>query len=287
MSMDEGASDSGADDFHAQIAAMTPQQLRDQFKSEANSHRAMLQRASKDPTLVVAPDWRPFRNFLRDMGRVPVPGWTLDRIDAGRREYGPGLCRWADKKTQSENRSNTRWVPFGDGFITGAELSRRSGRPPSSVYAALDAGQSAEEILSPEHGNKYRPQSAGDDREAEAWRADYRKWLNGEVHQEKRAYAPPEVYDLIRTSLEAARADRELTARGYYELDASEEAEWSALMNSTAGQTRWTKAPAQADHALKSLWISNPKLADRLTGRAGYHLLTYFQWAEFLSKRPA
>ena len=287
MTIDKGASDGGAGDFLDRIASMRPQQLRDNFKSEANSHRAMLARSKKDPTLIVAPEWRTFGNFLRDMGPIPLPGWTIDRKDSNRREYGPDLCRWADKQTQSENRLSTRWVPVGDEVITAAELARRSGRPASSVYAALDAGLSGEQILSPEHGPKYQPLTTVDAIEGEAWLAAYRKWLRGHVHAGKRPYAPPEVYELIKTSIAAANADRELTLRGYYELAPDEEDEWSALMESEAGQTRWVTAPARADHALRSLRISNPKLADRLTGRAGYHLLTYFQWAVFLEKAPA
>lgn len=287
MTMDKGALDGGADGFLDRIASMTRQQLRDEFKSEANSHRAMLQRSRKDPTFVVDQRWKVFENFLRDMGPIPFPGWTIDRINSERREYGPDLCRWADKKTQSENRSSTRWVPVGDEVITAAELVRRSGRPASSVYAALKAGQSADQILSLEHGPNYLPLTAVDVIDADAWQAAYRKWLRGHVHADKRPYAPPEVYELIKTSIDAAKADRELTRRGYYELAPGEEDEWSELMASEAGQTRWTTAPARAEHALKSLWISNPKLADRLTGRAGYHLLSFYQWAEFLEKAPA
>lgn len=43
-----------------------------------------------------------FQNFLADMGPRPI-GMTLDRINPNA-DYTPENCRWADPKTQRENR---------------------------------------------------------------------------------------------------------------------------------------------------------------------------------------
>jgi hypothetical protein len=46
--------------------------------------------------------------FLQDVGYPkPSPEYSIDRIDPDN-HYGPGLCRWADAKTQAANRRPRR-----------------------------------------------------------------------------------------------------------------------------------------------------------------------------------
>lgn len=60
-----------------------------------------------DRCIGVCNHWSEYENFLLDMGRIPHPGYTLDRINnhAG---YSKENCRWTDKKTQAINRRTTK-----------------------------------------------------------------------------------------------------------------------------------------------------------------------------------
>lgn len=54
-----------------------------------------------------------YQNFLRDMGRAPVPQSTIERIDneAG---YDPENCRWASRKVQARNKRNNFEITYDD-----------------------------------------------------------------------------------------------------------------------------------------------------------------------------
>lgn len=47
------------------------------------------------------------RHFLEDMGEIPHPGWTLNRINNDG-NYEPGNCNWADAQEQANNRTTNK-----------------------------------------------------------------------------------------------------------------------------------------------------------------------------------
>ncbi len=94
--------------------------LRNRFPSEYQSWLNMKKR--RNAGFSVDRVWLGvggFETFLGDMGSKPTLSHTLDRNDPADRRYGPGLCRWSDKKTQTRNRRNTI-------FLTDRDDVRRS-----------------------------------------------------------------------------------------------------------------------------------------------------------------
>jgi hypothetical protein len=65
-----------------------------------------------------------FENFFADMGFRPHPSYSLDRKDNSKGYYKDN-CRWADKKTQTENRDYTVWVTYRGERMTVAEAAKR------------------------------------------------------------------------------------------------------------------------------------------------------------------
>lgn len=83
-----------------------------------------------------------FRIFLKINGHIPHQHWTLDRIDPTG-GYVPENLRWASKRTQTENRTNSRSVLIGQERLTIAEASRRYGKSYDAVRMGLNRSGSA------------------------------------------------------------------------------------------------------------------------------------------------
>jgi hypothetical protein len=64
-----------------------------------------------------------YENFLKDMGRRPSVGFSLDRIDVNG-DYSPENCRWTDQKTQQQNRRNTLFVEVHGKRMPAIKLAR-------------------------------------------------------------------------------------------------------------------------------------------------------------------
>lgn len=69
--------------------------------------------------------WLKFENFYADMGDPP-DGLTLDRKNNSK-GYSPANCRWADKMTQTLNRTNTKFLTFKGETLCVSHWARRLG----------------------------------------------------------------------------------------------------------------------------------------------------------------
>jgi hypothetical protein len=86
-----------------------------------------------------------FANFLKDMGE-PARGMTLDRINNAK-GYSPSNCRWADRHTQSENRSMAIMVAHNGENRCVTAWCRILKLRPSSIYRRIKRGLTPKEAL--------------------------------------------------------------------------------------------------------------------------------------------
>ena len=126
---------------------LTRMELRKKYPGEATSHRHMLERAASHGR-TIHPQFREFRDFFAIVGPKPFPDATLDRIDNDDPEYAPGKVRWADKRTQSNNRRNTLLFQSSDGrqFLS-SELAKLHGVKPGAIRQRRQRGWSDEAII--------------------------------------------------------------------------------------------------------------------------------------------
>ena len=95
----------------------------------------------------VCAKWHLFDGFLEDMWSSWGDGLTLER-DSVSLGYGPSNCRWATRKEQARNKSNTRWVRTVDGrTISLAQLAEERGVPYKRLHERITDGMSLRKAL--------------------------------------------------------------------------------------------------------------------------------------------
>ena len=107
----------------------------------------MKQRAQQGPC-TVHPDMQSLEGFLSIMGPMPKPTMTVDRIDNDRKEYAPGNVRWASKRTQANNRSNTVILTDRNGAARPlTDWAKSTGQNPNTMRQRRSRGWSDMEII--------------------------------------------------------------------------------------------------------------------------------------------
>lgn len=95
--------------------------------------------------IAVCERWDDFAEFLADMGKRPL-GCTLDRINVNG-DYSPANCRWADSKTQANNKRSNRIIEIEGVEKTLQAWCDQYGTEPSKVRYRLSVGYSPLEAL--------------------------------------------------------------------------------------------------------------------------------------------
>ena len=85
-------------------------------------------------------------NFLVDMGRRPE-GTSLDRHPNPNGNYEPGNCRWANRKQQGRNKSNSRYLAAFGATGTLSDWVECSGIPKTTLTKAIARLGNLEAVL--------------------------------------------------------------------------------------------------------------------------------------------
>lgn len=103
------------------------------------------------------PRWEDFRTFIADMGMRPE-GKTLDRIDSNGM-YCKENCRWADIKTQANNKTFNVFIEYNGKRQTIMQWADETGLSWSCIRHRLKNQWSTEEIFNTPIGGSTRPNS--------------------------------------------------------------------------------------------------------------------------------
>lgn len=141
-------SDTNSNNFLRDCEALSKMQLRRRYNREANAHRNMLQRARTNGAFIHK-SFHCFQEFLKYVGPIPAKGATLDRINNNDREYAPGKVRWADKRTQNNNKGDTLLISCitTDTTYTVSRLAKLQGVSSAAIRQRLARGWSDAEVL--------------------------------------------------------------------------------------------------------------------------------------------
>lgn len=95
----------------------------------------------------VCDEWYDFNQFMKWAYSSGYKDFlTLDRINVNG-NYSPSNCRWADAKTQANNRRNNNKIKVGGIEMTFTQLAREKGMHPSTLYSRIRKGMSIAEAI--------------------------------------------------------------------------------------------------------------------------------------------
>jgi hypothetical protein len=135
------------------------------FSREYRSWESMLNRCEKPNDreypmwggrgIKVCERWHDFNNFYADMGKRP-PNTTLDRID-NNGNYEPTNCRWANAKTQANNKRSNTLITYEGRTQTLQQWADEVGIGANTIHNRIsNLGWSIEEAMTrkPSHASR-------------------------------------------------------------------------------------------------------------------------------------
>lgn len=145
---------------------MTPKERQNLYPGEYSAWKNMKQRC-KDKNLGYSTDLEEFAGFMKVLGPKPHPSYTVHRIDNAKGYYDENI-RWADKETQSRERTNAVYLTYLGKTQTLSQWATETGIDYQTLYARLIKGWAPHEIIEGKEGQ----------RRADCWNAT--PWPNGE-----------------------------------------------------------------------------------------------------------
>lgn len=92
--------------------------------------------------------WDKFANFFADMGDLPAPGYTIERIDVNG-NYQPSNCKWIKKADQCKNMRKNVFLTIDGQTKIVADWARETGVNVHTLWTRLYTGWSPKDAISP------------------------------------------------------------------------------------------------------------------------------------------
>lgn len=162
-----------ADDYLADIQKMKATELSKKYSLTYSTWKNMKTRCKKGG--VLSPEFVGFRSFLLSMGPRPNKQFTVDRIDHKNLNYSPHNCRWADKHTQNQNKSNNVYLTYKDQTFTVSVWARRTNQKADTLYHRKNKGWSDEETITGKKLSTISENSLWPVGYEEAWESAFKK----------------------------------------------------------------------------------------------------------------
>lgn len=93
-------------------------------------------------------DFQAFYDYVSKLEHFGEEGYTLDRID-NNGNYEPGNLRWADNKTQAQNKRNNHIVEYNGVEMTLSQAAELSGISYSALWRRYKHGDTGEYLFRP------------------------------------------------------------------------------------------------------------------------------------------